>query len=152
MKHHRTPRTGLLSGALLAALALAGCGDDSDSGAEAPTAADGTDYTACEDGECEVAVSEPTDIVFLTAEGDVTLSITEVTENGIELSTTFPTSSGENSGTLGGLCESLISANFTSSSCYGGGTLPEPDPAPGELVLQLLGMNDGAAILRLAMG
>ncbi|MCC3762901.1 hypothetical protein K3N28_07425 [Glycomyces sp. TRM65418] len=153
-------RRRLAACSLVAALALAGCGDDSasdsdpDAGAassDAPTAADGTDYSACDDGECEVAVSEPTDFVFTTAEGEVTLSITDVTENGIEISTAFP-GAGQSTGSLGGLCESVLTSTSSSSACYGGGTLPPPEPEPGILVLQLLGMNEGAAILRMAMG
>ncbi|MEV6900373.1 hypothetical protein [Amycolatopsis sp. NPDC051372] len=74
------------SALLLAALAAAGCTTSTDapssrpaaaSSAESP-AADGTNYSSCTDGDCEVAVSGPTDIP-LGGQGDVaTLSVTEV--------------------------------------------------------------------------
>jgi hypothetical protein len=128
------------------AAALTGCGGPP----EADPAADGTDYTACEDGECEVAVAEPMDIVIgAPDEGMVTLSITAVTEDGIEYEVIQGgTTSG---GSLGGVCQATISETWSSSSCFEEGTPPEPEPLRGELVMQLLGMNDGSAVLRLAV-
>ena len=132
--------------AVLGAAALSGCGGPP----EAEPAADGTDYTACEDGECEVAVKEPMDIAIGASDADmVTLSITAVTEDGIEYEVIQSgTTSG---GSLGGVCQATISETSSYSSCFEEGTPPEPDPLQGELVIQLLGMNDGSAVLRLAV-
>jgi hypothetical protein len=134
---------------------LAGCGDrppepsveeGTVSPTEGPSAADGTDYTACEDGECEVAVAEPVEITV----GAMTLSITAVTEDGIEFD--LVQESGSSGGSLGGVCEATMTERSMSSACYLGGELSAPDPGAGELVVQLLGMNDGAAVLRMAAG
>jgi hypothetical protein len=131
--------------AVLGAAALSGCGGPP----EVDPAADGTDYTACEDGECEVAVEEPMDIVIgAPDEGAVTLSITAVTDDGIEFEVTQPGITS--SGSLGGVCQATITRNSMSSKCFEEDTLPEPDPSRGEFIVQLLGMNEGSAVLRLA--
>ena len=147
--------TGPAVGSLLVALALTGCGSDADDGSDTPeepppSAADGTDYTACDDGTCEVAVSERTEFVF----GEMTLTITAVTEDGIETRTYSP-GGGVGSGSLsGGYCVSYMTPNGATASCYGegDGEPPEPDPAAGELALELLDVTDGTAIIRLTMG
>lgn len=133
--------------ALIGIAALSGCGGAPEVG----PAADGTDYSACgDDAECEVAVAEPTDIVIGSAEGTVTLSITAVTEDGIEFE--LATDQITSTGSLGGLCQAVISETYMHSNCFEEDTLPEPDPARGELIVQLLGMNDGSAVLRIAGG
>lgn len=137
---------------MLAAVALSGCGNDSENetSSEAPTAADGTDYTACDDGTCEVEVAEPVEFDF----GDFTFTITAVTEDGIEYETVND-DGGTGSGSMsGGYCNSYLTANSSSSSCYGvlEGTPPEPDPGAGEVQLQLLNVTDGAAVVRFTMG
>ncbi|MFG3340058.1 hypothetical protein [Glycomyces sp. NPDC048151] len=132
--------------ALLGMVVLSGCGGPPEAG----PAADGTDYTACEDGACEVAVSEPMDrVIGAPHEGMATLTITAVIEDGIEFE--VAQSESTSSGSLSGICESTITANSMFSTCFDEGVLPEPAPWQGELVVQLLGMNDGAAVLRLAV-
>lgn len=132
--------------ALLGFAVLSGCGGPP----EADPAADGTDYSACEDGECEVAVGEPMDIVIgAPHEGMATLSITAVTQDGIEFEVTH--SESTSSGALGGVCEATISETSMFSTCFEEGMPPEPAPLQGELVVQLLGMNEGSAVLRLAV-
>lgn len=126
--------------------ALSGCGGP----AEAPPAADGTDYAACEDGECEVAVAEPVEIVVgAPHEGMVTLAVTAVTEDGIEFEVVHSTSTS--SGSLAGVCEATMSETTMFSTCFEDETPPEPKPLQGELVVQLLGMNEGSAVLRMAV-
>ncbi len=69
-----------------AALALAGCdagGADSAAAPEAALeAADGTDYTACYDGECEVVVSAGTTFDVDPAFGVETLTVAAI-EDGV---------------------------------------------------------------------
>jgi hypothetical protein len=142
-------RAAIRAGAFAAVVgvaALSGCGGQP----EADPAADGTDYSACEDGDCEVAVAEPMDLVIgAPHEGMATLSVTAVTEDGIEYEVIQSgTTSG---GSLGGVCQATISETSSYSSCFEEGTPPEPEPLQGELVIQLLGMNDGSAVLRLAV-
>lgn len=171
-----TPAALCTLGALLGLAVLTGCGDrpeaspsergtigsigDSDApespaaeedspSPSGPAAADGTDYTACEDGECEVAVAEPVEIAVGGADG-MTISITVVTENGIEFE--MVQANGSIGGSLGGICEAFLTGTSMSSSCWLVGEMPEPQPGDGELVLQLLGMNDGSAVLRMALG
>jgi len=37
------------------------------------------------------------------------------------------------------------------STCFEEGTPPEPEPLQGELIVQLLGLNEGSAVLRMAV-
>ena len=132
--------------AILGIAALSGCGGPP----KADPAADGTDYTACEDGECEVAVGEPMDIVIgAPDEGMATFSITAVTETGIEFEVVR--SETTSSGSLGGVCEATITETAMFTACFDEGAPPVPAPSPGELIVQLLGMNDESAILRMAV-
>jgi hypothetical protein len=142
---------------LLVALALTGCdsdsGGDPDNGADTPeapppSASDGTDYTACDDGTCEVAVTDAVDIVV----GEFTYAITDVSEEGLEMET----DNGAGSSTGGSLsvgCVSYLAPNSAGVGCYEGTGEPlEPDPEPGELALELVDVTDGTAIIRLTMG
>jgi hypothetical protein len=169
--NRRTPAAA----ALFAALALTGCAAESgeldspsepDSGTSAggsaeattepepteeppPSAADGTDYSNC-GTRCEVEVTAGVVFEF----DDFTLTVTDVTEDGIELETDDGAGSTGTAGLSGGYCVSYLTANSTSSSCYGGfeGEPPEPEPAAGELAFELLHVSDGTAIIRLTMG
>jgi hypothetical protein len=164
--------------ALTAALLLSGCGSDSPSSPdESPTAesaspeaasepavtesasdpaqlvpADGADYAACADGNCEVAVSEPTDIEFDGSTGPGTLAITDVLDDGIAFDVTLPGGGGD--GELKGRCTSHFSAGGGSMDCPADleATPEPPEPTAGVLSVQLAGMTDGTAILRLALG
>lgn len=152
--------------ALLALVALAGCGSDPDNGsgtespttaattepAEALTAADGSDYTACDDGRCEVLITEPVELVFDTADGALTLNIGEVSQKGISIK--VANESGSASGTaLTGVCEAVITGINLSSRCNTGDlTTAEPQPEPGVLVLQTLDMTEDTAVLRITLG
>jgi hypothetical protein len=164
MTTSRPPRWGYLAApALFTALAAAGCGSDgaedgagasgaasSEAPSQAPTAADGTDYSACDDGACEVAITQPP-VEFAFA--DFTLTITAVTDNGIEYEK-VGTDSGTGTGSMGGVCFSTMSAESTSTQCHGGieGEAPQPDPEPSTVELQLLAVADGTAIIRIAEG
>lgn len=170
-------RYRLLACALLAALATAACGAESGSvapddetadatetetGAGAtetepsespteagPTAADGTDYSACDDGSCEVAISEAVTFEF----DDFTLTIAP-TEDGIETEKTSADGGTGTSGSSGAYCLNYITADSHSGSCYAFAeeTPAPPDPEPGVLALELLGVADGTAVIRLTMG
>lgn len=118
-----------------------------------PTASDGTRYSACADGTCEVAVSRPVDI----AVGGGTLSVKGV-KPGNELMFEIATADGATgSGTLKG-CGTVLSfspggSGVTSTICDAGGIPEPPDPEPGALLIQMAGWNaDRAAVLRLVSG
>jgi hypothetical protein len=158
----RASRFGDLSAAaLLSVLALAGCGSDSDSSAdpatetspaEALTAADGIDYTACDDGRCEVAVTEPRAFEFESEHGSMTYNVTEVTDGEISIEVIGPGGVARGAG-LYGPCEAVISATSVESGCDPDSDTPsEPAPEPGVLVVQLLEVNEGEAILRFTLG
>jgi hypothetical protein len=159
--------------AVFAALALTGCAaddpdgsdrprptDSASTGAEAttepepteeppPSAADGTDYSNC-DTRCEVEVTAG--VVFEYEE--FTLTIADVTEDGIDLEKVDSAGGTASASISGGYCVSYMTTNGTSSSCYGGfeGEPPEPEPGAGELAVELLYVSDGTAIIRLTMG
>ncbi|MFC3492992.1 hypothetical protein [Glycomyces rhizosphaerae] len=150
---------------LLAALAMTGCAADADDGAEdkpdtstadaatseepPPSAADGTDYSNCST-HCEVEVETGTVFEFEA----FTLTVTEVTEGGIEVSRDDGDGSTGSSSMSGGYCITYLTNNSSGGSCYGiiEGEPPAPTPAAGELALELLGTTDGTAIVRLTWG
>lgn len=178
MQAKQLPRPVLATGALAVALFLSGCGSDSDASVDAtPTTdvasteatsepavsesasdpvalvpADGTDYSACADGNCEVAVSEPTEIEFDGSTGPGTLAVTDVLDDGIALDVTL--SGGGGSGELKGRCTSNFSAGGGSMDCPADleSTPEPPEPPAGVLSVQLAGFADGTAVLRLALG
>ncbi|MCD0445021.1 hypothetical protein LO763_15500 [Glycomyces sp. A-F 0318] len=164
--------------ALLAVFAGAACGTGSDatgdasqapeSGAEptaestpseeaAPTAADGTDYAACDDGSCEVVVSgDPVEFAF----ADFTLTVT-ITPDGIETDTASSdgTRSGNSSmsgeGMADAYCVAYLTAGSNTMNCYPDtdpGDVAPPEPESGVLVLEMLDFEEGTAVIRLAMG
>lgn len=152
--------------ALLAAFALTGCAPDtednpdSSGGAEAtadaatteeppPSAADGTDYSNCST-QCEVEVQSGTVFEFEA----FTLTVTEVTEDGIEVERDDGAGSTGSSSMSGGYCITYLTANSTGGSCYGilEGDPLEPAPAAGELAIELFDATDGTAIVRLTWG
>lgn len=159
-------RAGLLTCASLAALAVAGCGAESGSGSAAsphptptatktaspaPTAADGTRYSACKDGNCEVAVSKPVKIRLGGRIGSGTLSVTKVLSDGVKIDLTLPGGGGE--GSIKGHCTST----FHIQSAGGGLSCPvrpsgPPEPQAGDFAIQLVAVTGGTAILRLATG
>lgn len=144
--------------ALLTVLALTGCASDpgspdrSDSSSttaaestEEPSAADGTDFSTC-NTRCEVEVTPG--VVFEYDE--FTLTVTDVTDDGIELARDDGAgNTGGGSITAG--CVSYMTATGSGVTCHGG-EAPEPEPAPGQLAIELLHVTDGTAIIRLTMG
>lgn len=178
MQTQRLHGPALAACALTAAFLLSGCGSDSPSSPnESPTVeiaspeaasepavsesasdpaqlvpADGTDYTACADGNCEVAVAEPIDIEFDGSTGSGTLAVTDILDNGIALDVTLPGGGGD--GELKGRCTSHFHAGGGSMDCPADleGTPEPPEPTAGVLSVQLAGMTDGTAILRLTLG
>src|SRR5690606_38701383 len=57
-------------------------------GSPRPSAADGRDIAACADGDCEIAVSEPSTIPFRGPAGSATLRVTEVGPDEVEYTVT----------------------------------------------------------------
>ncbi|THV40891.1 hypothetical protein [Glycomyces buryatensis] len=178
MQTLRLSGPALATFSLTAALLLSGCGTDSASSPDESPAtetastpatsepaisesasdpapldpADGTDYTACADGNCEVAISEPTDIEFDGSTGPGTLAVIDILDDGLALQVTLPGGGGDSE--LKGRCTLHFSAGGGSMDCPADleATPEPPEPAAGVLSVQLAGMTDGTAILRLALG
>jgi hypothetical protein len=147
---------------VLAATTVAGCGGGSPLGgfpAVAPTsaakvspsrpaAADGTNYAACADGTCEVAVSGPVQINV--ASPAVTLSVTTVNPGTVDFGLTPPDSGISLGATLETHCTATFSNGGGLLVCSHDRTEPVPRPSTGQLVLDLVDITAGTAILRLA--
>ncbi|MCI2423242.1 hypothetical protein MOQ72_38065 [Saccharopolyspora sp. K220] len=141
--------------ALLTAFTATGCGASDDTGAPAqptstPVAADGTNIDACSDGNCEVALTGPTDI-RLTGQGGgiTTLSVVEVNAAGVRFNATSA-EGGSSSGELTGGCTLRFYDGGGGSSC--GGHQAPPEPETGVLAMQLVDFSNGTAVLRLVAG
>jgi flagellar basal body L-ring protein FlgH len=162
--------------ALFAALALTGCAAESDDpesntgdsvSAEttaepepteepSPSAADGTDYAACDDGSCEVLVSGEVEFEF----DDLTLTLT-IDEDSIETYTANSDSTRAGSSSMGGsgmsdsYCVAYLTAGSNTMQCYPDiepEEAPVPEAEPGVLVLEMLDFSEGNAVIRLTMG
>ncbi|MGP4015792.1 hypothetical protein [Saccharopolyspora sp. 5N708] len=156
---HPRRATGLVLGTACALLTATGCGAAEDTrpgtGDPAgttgpPVAADGTNIEACSDGNCEVALSGPTDI-RLTGQGGgiTTLSVVEVSAAGIRFTTTSE-EGGSSSGELTDGCTLSFYSGGGGSSCGGAQGLPEQET--GVLAMQLVDFASGTAVLRLVAG
>lgn len=101
-----------------------------------PESMDGTDLEACYDGSCEVEVRAPLDIEFDPDIGISSMTIEQITAEGLELSGTTA-SGGEFSSGLytsdGGLAKGVTSINGVTFE------------------LAVLGVLDGVAVLRIEM-
>ncbi|MEU4765221.1 hypothetical protein AB0H12_18380 [Actinosynnema sp. NPDC023794] len=157
----------LLAGGLLAALATAGCGPVSGTAVPAPmtatttttttttttppapTAADGANYAACADGTCEVALSGPVDIPLGGAAGPGTFAVRAVLADGIEFELTSAIGGG--SGSLKGHCTATFVPGGGGMSCSNKPS-PPPEPRAGVLAVQMVGVVDGTAVVRLVTG
>ncbi|WP_086560844.1 hypothetical protein [Streptomyces africanus] len=165
-------RTGVVLAALIALTAAAGCGSDSDEPAKASSppgerpsktdspsrpkpkpsvsAADGRDITACADGNCEIAVSEPVKIPFKGPRGQATLSVTEVGPNAVAY--TVKSGNGQSKGSASGPgqgCITVLRSNGSGNSCGGLGGAGRPSPQPDAVVIQAATGEDGTAVLQL---
>ncbi|MDQ1016602.1 hypothetical protein [Streptomyces afghaniensis] len=167
-------RTGVTLAALLALTVAAGCASDSDepakassppserpSNADSPkrpepkpkpsvSAADGRDITACADGNCEIAVSEPVRIPFKAPRGPATLSVTEVGPNSIAY--TVKSGNGQSKGSASGPgqgCITVLRDNGSGNSCGGLGAAGRPSPQPDAVVIQAATGENGTAVLQL---
>lgn len=107
------------------AFGLAGC-------TSAPEAKDGTDLDACRDGDCEVAVSKPTDIPLDDGLGVTLVSITEIDTGEVTVSC----GSGDLSGNegSGGAKISILEAAGPALPC-------------GRLELRIGAIGDGTAVV-----
>jgi hypothetical protein len=159
----------LLAGGVLAALATAGCGSVPGTALPAatttthttttttttttteptPTAANGTDYAACADGTCEVAVSGPVDIPLGGPTGAGTFAVRAVRADGIDFELTLPHTGS--SGSLGGFCTATFTAGGGGMACSNRPSGP-PEPQPGVLAVQLVDATGGTVVLRLVTG
>ncbi|MFF7792274.1 hypothetical protein [Streptomyces sp. NPDC007991] len=168
-------RTGTTLAALLALMAAAGCASYSDAPAKASSppserpskadspkrpepkpkpqppvsAADGRDITACADGNCEIAVSEPVRIPFKGPRGPATLSVTEVGPNSIAY--TVKSGNGQSKGSASGPgqgCITVLRSNGSGNSCGGLGAAGRPSPQPDAVVIQAATGENGTAVLQ----
>ena len=141
--------------ALLTVLAMGGCGFLGGSDAEsdhpataAVSPADGSDVSACGDGNCEILVSGPVEIKVNGHGGINTLSVVKVAPPG--LSFTLKSDGGTGSGELQPNCTLTFHKYGEGSSC-GGPQTPPPEQT-GVLALQVAGTAQGGVVLRLTSG
>ncbi|GAA0528155.1 hypothetical protein GCM10011581_31820 [Saccharopolyspora subtropica] len=153
--------------ALVTAMAVASCSNSGSTGAglgnpqgtgeapasatdAAPIAADGTNFDACADGNCEVVVSGPVDIRLTGQGGGITLlSVTEVDSTGLRF-TTASAEGDSGSGKLTDGCTLRFYSGGGGSSC--GGEQAPPERETGVLAMQLASVQEGAVVLRLVAG
>jgi hypothetical protein len=136
---------------------VAGCGDGeqtagatastpSSSAVPAPVAVDGSDYTACADGACEVLVTGPVDIPLTGQGGLRRISVVAVTADGIDFA-----ADGGGTGSLTPGCVATFYQNGSGSRCSSG--KPEkPQPVDGVLAMQIADLRGGTVVLRLVSG
>jgi hypothetical protein len=153
---------------LIIVLAVAGCGasdgaparhprPQSDSATPVPsptvTAADGTDVSACDDGNCEILVSGPV-VIHPHRHGGITkLSVTEVGSSGLG----YKTESIEGSGTgdIGPGCTVTVTQYGEGSECtlgQNGSPQPPPQKQTGVLTMQITAATKDGVVLRLVSG
>ncbi|MFI6080441.1 hypothetical protein ACIBBB_05600 [Streptomyces sp. NPDC051217] len=162
--------------AALAALTVAGCGGsdttDGAGGADASpspeqrtskspsarpspakpsaAAADGSDVGACEDGNCEIAVSEPVTFPFRGPDGAATLSVTEIGKNKVEYTVT--SGNGRSQGGASGPgqgCITVLRTSGSGNSCGGLGEAERPGRQPDAVVIQAATGENGTAIVHI---
>ncbi|AQS67797.1 hypothetical protein [Streptomyces pactum] len=113
------------------------------------SAADGRDTTACADGDCEIAVSEPVTLRFEGPDGPATLSVTEVGPNKVEY--TVKSGNGQSKGGASGPgqgCVTVLRENGSGNSC-GGLSRTRPSAQPDAVVIQATTEADGTALLHI---
>ncbi|MFD3484321.1 hypothetical protein [Streptomyces sp. NPDC058665] len=117
------------------------------------SAADGSDVGACEDGNCEIAVSEPVTFPFKGQSGPATLAVTEIGKNKIEY--TIKSGNGRSQGGATGPgqgCITVLRPNGSGNSCGGLGAAERPDKEPGAVVIQVATGENGTAIVHIVSG
>lgn len=110
-------------------------------------AADGKNYQACEDGTCEVAISDfPVSFPVGFAGGQGVFTFDERFETGVGFDLSMP-----------GL--PVIGGSVTDAiDCYLGGSglqcspAPLPEPEPGQILVRLSALTDDVAVVRLVAG
>lgn len=109
-----------------------------------PTAQDGADYQACADGTCEIEIS---DAVTIPLPGG-SLVVSAVLSDGIEFDLT--SAAGGGNGSLRGNCTAMFGGGGGGMSCSSLDGPPDPPtPRPGLIQLQIVGVYDDAAIIRI---
>ncbi|MGA6167299.1 hypothetical protein [Amycolatopsis magusensis] len=138
-------------------LLLAGCGSGANpepaaTQSSAPpaelTAADGRDYAACADGNCEVLLGGPAEIGLNGIAGLHKLLVKAVDGEGIHFETQ---GDGTSSGSLSLNCISQFYENGGGSSCSTG-EQSAPQPVDGVIAMQVAGLREGTAVLRIVSG
>ncbi|MET7991647.1 hypothetical protein ABZU76_12125 [Amycolatopsis sp. NPDC005232] len=135
-------------------LAVAGCststtGEAHPAGEVLPNAADGRNYAACADGNCEVLVTKPVDLPA-GGRGDVdTLSITRIGPGGVDYE--LKSAHGSGSGNLTTGCVSTFYEGGGGSACYSG-DVPRPEAQTGVLAVRLTGAPAVGAVVQLVSG
>ncbi|MFD5965121.1 hypothetical protein ACFW5W_02180 [Streptomyces sp. NPDC058783] len=114
-----------------------------------PSAADGTDPSACADGDCEIKVTEPVTLHFPApgGSGRATLSVTEVGPNKIEYEVKSGNNSSRGAATGPGQgCLTYLREHGSGNSC---GTLDHTRPSsrPATVVIQATTSTDGTTLL-----
>ncbi len=164
--------------ALLAAVAVTGCGGSDETDGAPPrdglpsasrsappsnspssglspsakpsvSAADGRDVAACADGDCEIAVSAPVTVRFKSPAGPATLSVTEIGPNKVEY--TVKSGNGRSQGGAGGPgqgCVTVLRAHGSGNVCGRVGTA-RPAAQPDAVVIQMTAGADGTALLHI---
>lgn len=117
------------------------------------TAADGTRYSACADGTCEVAVSRPVRIKIKGGR----LSVTKVRAGDVVTYDLTLTGGGGGSGTLGGTCGEIFriyrGGGVQVITCHASGVPARPKAERGSVALQFLGWTSGGAgVVRVVSG
>ncbi|WP_249124945.1 hypothetical protein [Saccharopolyspora erythraea] len=145
----------------MGALALTACQSAGQEHAPTPTgatdaqpapalaAADGRDYAACADGNCEVLVPGPVTLPLDGRAGFNELVIHRVEGTAIHFDLRGAESGASGSLSMG--CISTFHSGGNGSSCS---TAPRPAPEPvdGTLAMQLADARDGQVVLRLVSG
>jgi hypothetical protein len=108
-----------------------------------PTAVDGANFQACADGTCEVAIPGPATIPLPGGQ----LAVTQVLGDGIEFDLTA--AAGGGSGSLRGYCTVTFGGGGGTMTCPSEGPPDPPAPTPGSLTVQIAGVYDGAALVRI---
>ncbi|MEV0068273.1 MULTISPECIES: hypothetical protein [unclassified Amycolatopsis] len=135
-------------------LAVAGCststtGQAHPAGGALPNAADGRNYAACADGNCEVLVTKPVDLPA-GGRGNVdTLAITRIGPGGVDYE--LKGAHGSGSGNLTTGCVSTFYEGGGGSACYSG-DVPQPDAQTGVLAVRLTGASAVGAVVQLVSG
>lgn len=109
----------------------------------APTAADGANFQACADGTCEIAISGPATIPLPGG----SMVVSQVLDDGIDFD--LNSASGGGNGSLRGFCTATFGGGGGTMDCPREGPPDPPAAVPGFLAVQIVGVADGAIVVRI---